>query len=156
LLLASSKEATAPISSAKGFGAGRSGNWAIEAWRTRTGIYDPVHNDRIGLLSTSVETVDFACPPLFDIAWSDYFGEARSGLLPEGRARSMLANYLVARAKEGTRDELTMAAAGFAHLISLTLREINDVSRGATTQLWKLNYKRYTRGFTIAPLRSRC
>ena len=94
--------------------------------------------------------------PLFDIAWSDYFGEARSGLLPEGRARSMLANYLVARAKEGTRDQLTMAAAGLAHLISLTLREINDVSRGATTQLWKLNYKRYTRGFTIAPLRSRC
>jgi len=125
---------------------------ANEAWPTRTGIHAPVRkaSDRrtIGLSGDRRLHV----PPLeeelitilaraFDIAWSDYYGEARSGLLPEGTARSMLANYLVARAKEGTCDELTMAAAGLAHLISLTPAEMNDVSRGATTQPWKLNYK---------------
>jgi hypothetical protein len=77
----------------------------------------------------------------FDIAWSDYYGEARSGLLPEGTARSMLANYLVARAKEGTCDESAMAAAGLAHLISLTPAEMNGVSRGPMAEPWKINYK---------------
>jgi hypothetical protein len=52
----------------------------------------------------------------------------------------MLANYLVARVKE-LATNLTMAAAGLAHLISLTPSEMNDVSRGVTTQPWKLNYK---------------
>ncbi len=76
----------------------------------------------------------------FDAAWSDYHGGARSGLLPEKTARSALANYLVARAKEGTCDESTMAAAGLAHLISLTPGEMNDASR-STTEPWKLNYQ---------------
>jgi hypothetical protein len=52
----------------------------------------------------------------------------------------MLANYLVARVKE-LATNLTMAVAGLAHLISLTPSEMNDVSRGVTTQPWKLNYK---------------
>ena len=77
----------------------------------------------------------------FDIAWSDYYGEVRSGLLPEGTARSMLANYLVAQAKEGMCDKSAMAAAGLAHLISLTPAEMNDVSRGPMTEPWKINYK---------------
>jgi hypothetical protein len=77
----------------------------------------------------------------FDVAWSDYYGEARSGLLAEETARSMLANYLVARAKEGMYDELTMAAAGLAHLMSFTPVGMKDVFCEPPTDPWKLNYK---------------
>jgi hypothetical protein len=56
----------------------------------------------------------------FDAAWSNYYSKARSGLLPEETARPMLANYLVARAKEGASDELVMTAGSLAYLISLT------------------------------------
>jgi|SRR5665213_1299676 len=76
-----------------------------------------------------------------DTAWSDYYGEARNGLLPEETARPILANYLVAQAKKGACDELAMAAAGLAHLVSLTQAEPNDVSGGPTTDVWELNYE---------------
>jgi hypothetical protein len=84
----------------------------------------------------------------FDAAWSGYYGKGKNGLLPEETAKPMLANFLVARAKEGACDEAAMAAEGLAYLMSLTPVDLNDVSGGLTPGVWQLDCKGATAQFS--------
>jgi hypothetical protein len=83
----------------------------------------------------------------FDAAWQDYYGEPRSGALPEATARPSLAGFLVARAKEGMTDEAAMAAAGLEHLISLTPVEANELSGERAMDAWRLSCSRSSARF---------
>jgi hypothetical protein len=137
--------------------AARSGAFACEAGPD---AYYPVHKandpDNVDAVAgSSIYMSPHAKPELitvlaraFDAAWSDYYEKRRNGLLPEETARPMLANFLVARAKEGGCDEAAMAAAGLAYLMSLTPVELNDVSLRLTPGVWKLDCKGATARFT--------
>jgi hypothetical protein len=53
-------------------------------------------------------------------AWQSYYLPGRRNTISEDTARPALARYLVARAKEGIIEEITLAAAGLRHLNLLT------------------------------------
>jgi hypothetical protein len=72
----------------------------------------------------------------FDAAWQDYYGRPGCGTLPQEMARSALASFLVARAKDGMTDEAAMAAAGLEHLISLLPIEPDQTQ--AEKDVWRL------------------
>ncbi|MGH6677458.1 MAG: hypothetical protein ACREDL_00605 [Bradyrhizobium sp.] len=56
-------------------------------------------------------------------AWERYYRPGRSETVAEDVARPALAKHLVAMAKGGIDRELTLAEAGLAYLISLTLQQ---------------------------------
>jgi hypothetical protein len=56
----------------------------------------------------------------FDRAWNGYYQSRRSVTLSEDVARSSLATQLIRLAKDGLRDEDSLAERGLEHLISLT------------------------------------
>jgi hypothetical protein len=53
-------------------------------------------------------------------AWQSYYLPGRCDTISEETARPALARYLVAKAKEGVKEEVTLAAAGLRHLNLLT------------------------------------
>ena len=63
-------------------------------------------------------------------AWQSYYLPGRRNTISEDTARPALARYLVAKAKEGIVEEITLAAAGLRHLNLLTPepRGSSDVS----------------------------
>jgi selenocysteine lyase/cysteine desulfurase len=91
----------------------------------------------------------------FDLAWEGYYCAARTGAISKEAARPALANFLVARAKEGIVEEATLAIAGLAYLISLTpeVQETDSIVRTradqlAMTQSWNFNLNDANARFT--------
>ena len=80
----------------------------------------------------------------FGLAWESYCRPGRNVTISEQVARSALATLLVAKAKEGMREEVALSAARLQHLISLTMgrREFaNEAKEPANDrpQSWNLH-----------------
>jgi hypothetical protein len=82
----------------------------------------------------------------FDQAWEGYYCSGRTGTISKEVARPALANFLVAKAKEGMVEEATLATAGLAYLISLApeVQETDNMVRMQTDELtitdsWNFN-----------------
>ena len=75
----------------------------------------------------------------FDTAWQSYYGQHRGDTLPQETARSSLASFLVARAKEGLHDEAALSEQALDYLIGLTPAKPSESSGPAPTVMWSLS-----------------
>jgi hypothetical protein len=81
----------------------------------------------------------------FDWAWNRYYATNRRGACSAEIVRPILAEKLVALAKEGVRDEEALARRGLAHLASLAPENswAQIQIRGASarfTRLWRVRF----------------
>lgn len=71
----------------------------------------------------------------FDRAWTDYYVPGRRGAISEEIARPSLGKHLVAMAKDGVKDEGTLAADGLSHLISQTPEITEEATRPLASEV---------------------
>jgi hypothetical protein len=86
----------------------------------------------------------------FDLAWNRYYAPRRGRALSEEIARSALAKHLVAKAKEGVKEEDTLAEDGLQHLILLTLATSRFQSQNFNFQIVGA-YARFLRQWRTTP-----